>query len=152
MASFTAPSRASKTCQFSPGQQAASAEWWRCLPSSSPDCKTWEGFSHVILLYHFHLVTQTRLVVVPFLDRLPHGIFATRAPSRPNTIGLSVVRLVSVTGQVLHIENVDIVDGTPLLDIKPYVPQFDHYEVDRTGWMVAAGDNLAGKRSDDRFG
>ena len=111
-----------------------------------------EGFSHVILLYHFHLVTQTRLVVVPFLDRLPRGVFATRAPSRPNTIGLSVVRLVSVMRQVLHIENVDIVDGTPLLDIKPYVPQFDHYKVERTGWMAAAGDNLEGKRSDDRFG
>jgi tRNA (adenine37-N6)-methyltransferase len=111
-----------------------------------------EGFSHVILLYHFHRVTQTRLVVVPFLDRESRGVFATRAPSRPNPIGLSVVRLLSVEGNVLRIDNVDIVDGTPLLDIKPYVPQFDHYQVERTGWLASAGGNVEGMRSDDRFG
>ena len=109
------------------------------------------GFSHVILLYHFHRVTQARLSVIPFLDREPRGVFATRAPSRPNPIGLSVVRLLSIEGNVLHIENVDIVDGTPLLDIKPYVPEFDHHEVERTGWLEMARENVKEKRSDDRF-
>jgi tRNA (Thr-GGU) A37 N-methylase len=78
-------------------------------------------------------------------------VFATRAPSRPNPIGLSIVRLLSVEGNVLHIENVDILDGTPLLDIKPYVPAFDHHEVERTGWLEAAGESVKEKRSDDRF-
>jgi tRNA-Thr(GGU) m(6)t(6)A37 methyltransferase TsaA len=109
------------------------------------------GFSHVILLYHFHRVTQTRLSVIPFLDREPRGVFATRAPSRPNPIGLSIVRLLSIEGNVLHIENVDILDGTPLLDIKPYVPTFDHHEVERTGWLEMARENVKEKRSDDRF-
>lgn len=110
------------------------------------------GFSHVILLYHFHRVTQARLSVIPFLDREARGVFATRAPSRPNPIGLSIVRLLGVEGSVLHIENVDILDGTPLLDVKPYVPAFDHHEVERTGWLEAARESVVGKRSDDRFG
>jgi len=110
------------------------------------------GFSHIILLYHFHRVAQSKLVVVPFLDREPRGIFATRAPARPNPIGLSVVRLLSVEGNVLQIENVDIVDGTPLLDIKPYVPEFDHHEADRIGWLAPAKGQVRGKKSDDRFG
>jgi tRNA-Thr(GGU) m(6)t(6)A37 methyltransferase TsaA len=118
----------------------------------SDGLKDLEGFSHVILLYHFHRVTQVRLTVVPFLDRKPRGVFATRAPSRPNPIGLSIVRLLSIEGNVLHIENVDMVDGTPLLDIKPYVPVFDHHEAERTGWLAEASEAVKGKRSDDRFG
>jgi tRNA (adenine37-N6)-methyltransferase len=113
--------------------------------------KDLEGFSHMILLYHFHRVTQSRLVVIPFLDRHPRGVFATRAPTRPNPIGLSVVRLLGVEGNILQIENVDVVDGTPLLDIKPYAPEFDHYEVERTGWLAAASGRVAETRSDDRF-
>jgi tRNA-Thr(GGU) m(6)t(6)A37 methyltransferase TsaA len=109
------------------------------------------GFSHVILLYHFHRVTQARLTVIPFLDREPRGVFATRAPSRPNPIGLSIVRLLSIEGNVLHIENVDILDRTPLLDIKPYVPAFDHHEAERTGWLEMARENVKEKRSDARF-
>lgn len=110
------------------------------------------GFSHIILLYHFHQVTQTRLTVVPFLDRQTRGVFATRAPSRPNPIGLSTVRLLGVEGRVLHIENVDIVDGTPLLDIKPYVPAFDHQDAARIGWLAESKERIEDKRSDDRFG
>jgi tRNA-Thr(GGU) m(6)t(6)A37 methyltransferase TsaA len=110
-----------------------------------------EGFSHVILLYHFHRITQTRLVVTPFLDRRPRGVFATRAPSRPNPIGLSIVRLLGIEGNLLRIENVDVVDGTPLLDIKPYVPEFDHQPAERVGWLAAAKGQVKGKRSDGRF-
>jgi tRNA-Thr(GGU) m(6)t(6)A37 methyltransferase TsaA len=113
--------------------------------------KDLEGFSHIILLYHFHRITQVKLTVVPFLDRQPRGVFATRAPSRPNPIGLSIVRLVGVEGNVLHIENVDIVDGTPLLDVKPYVPKFDAYEANRTGWLELTEEKVEEKRSDDRF-
>jgi tRNA-Thr(GGU) m(6)t(6)A37 methyltransferase TsaA len=113
--------------------------------------KDLEGFSHIILLYHFHRTTQTKLTVVPFLDSEPRGVFATRAPSRPNPIGLSIVRLQRMEGNLLHIENVDILDGTPLLDIKPYVPAFDHHEAVRTGWLTAARGEVKRKRSDDRF-
>ena len=109
------------------------------------------GFSHIILLYHFHRVTQARLTVVPFLDHELRGVFATRAPSRPNPIGLSIVRLLGIEGNVLHIENVDIVEGTPLLDIKPYVPAFDHAEAERTGWLESTEERVEEKRSDDRF-
>jgi len=90
-------------------------------------------------------------VVIPFMDSEPHGVFATRAPKRPNPIGLSVVRLVSIEGNVLHIKNVDILDGTPLLDIKPYVPEFDQPAVERVGWLERAKGEVRGKRSDDRF-
>jgi tRNA-Thr(GGU) m(6)t(6)A37 methyltransferase TsaA len=94
-----------------------------------------EGFSHIILIYHFHLSKNYSLKVKPFLDDNLHGVFATRAPRRPNPIGLSVVRLVKVEGCILHIEDVDIVDGTPLLDIKPYVPEFDIHETQKIGWL-----------------
>ena len=80
--------------------------------------KDLEGFSHIILLYHFHRAREPKLVVTPFLDSEQHGIFATRAPTRPNPIGLSVVSLLRREGNILHIGNVDVVDGTPLLDIK----------------------------------
>jgi tRNA-Thr(GGU) m(6)t(6)A37 methyltransferase TsaA len=109
------------------------------------------GFSHIILLYHFHRVRQARLTVVPFMDDEPRGVFATRAPSRPNPIGLSIVRLLGIEGNLLQIENVDIVDGTPLLDIKPYVPAFDHNDAERIGWLEATGDRVKEQKSDGRF-
>ena len=116
-----------------------------------PGLKDLEGFSHILVLYHFHLARQYRLVVTPFLDCRPHGVFATRAPARPNAIGLSVLRLLSVRGTVLEVENVDIVDGTPLLDIKPYAPQFDHFEVERIGWLAGSAADVSSQRSDGRF-
>ena len=110
-----------------------------------------EGFSNIILLYHFHLITEASLRVVPFMDSEPRGLFSTRAPKRPNPIGISAVKLIKVEGATLHVENVDMVDGTPLLDIKPYVPEFDHYPVDRIGWLEKARSVVRKKRSDDRF-
>ena len=110
-----------------------------------------EGFSHLILLYHFHLVQEYRLTVTPFLDDQPHGVFATRAPKRPNPIGLSIVRLLKREGPTLYIKNVDILDQTPLLDIKPYVPDFDWNQVEKTGWLEKSRDRVEKKRSDDRF-
>jgi len=110
-----------------------------------------EGFSHIILLYHFHRSAGFDLQVIPFLDRKPRGLFATRAPRRPNPIGLSVVKLLDIQDGTLHIENIDIVDGTPLLDIKPYVPEFDGPAAARTGWLEEAGKNVSQARSDTRF-
>ncbi len=109
------------------------------------------GFSHVFLLYHFDRVSETRLTVVPFLDSQPRGVFSTRAPVRPNSIGLSVVRLVGIDGLTLHVENVDMLDGTPLLDIKPYVPDFDVHPADRVGWLAEAAKRVDDQRSDGRF-
>ena len=105
-------------------------------PSYVEGLKDIEGFSHLILLYHLHLVREFKLTVHPYLDDVPHGIFATRAPRRPNPIGLSIVRLVGVNGAQLEIQDVDVVDGTPLLDIKPWVPEFDVREGARIGWIA----------------
>lgn len=113
--------------------------------------KDLDGFSHLILLYRFHRSTGFELEVVPFLDDRPRGLFATRAPRRPNPIGLSVVELVRVDEGVLHIRNADILDGAPLLDIKPYVPEFDAAANVRAGWLEDAGKNAKNRRSDDRF-
>ena len=110
-----------------------------------------EGFSHIILLYYFHRSEGFKLRVVPFLDIRPRGLFATRAPRRPNPIGVSVVRLLGIEGGILRIENVDILDGTPLLDIKPYVPEFDLQTDIRTGWLEEVGKNVSNKKSDNRF-
>lgn len=121
------------------------------LPEFSEGLRDLEGFSHIILLYHFHRVQATKLVVIPFMDSQPHGVFATRAPKRPNPIGLSIVKLLSREGNTLHVENVDILDGTPLLDIKPYVPEFDRPAVESVGWLEQAKGEVQGKRSDDRF-
>ena len=113
--------------------------------------KDLDGVSHIILIYHFHLAEGCSLHVKPFLDDTPRGIFAVRAPKRPNPIGISVVRLERIEGTRLYISNVDVVDGTPLLDIKPYVPDFDGAEDVRIGWLADRAGRATGKRSDGRF-
>lgn len=120
-------------------------------PDYAGGLKDIEGFSHIILIYHFHLSEGYSLEVRPFMDDHLRGVFATRAPGRPNPIGLSVVRLVKVEGSTLHIEDVDIVDGTPLLDIKPYVPEFDIREVERTGWLSEKANKVHEVKADERF-
>jgi len=121
------------------------------FPEFTAGLKDLDGFSHVILLYHFHQVREVKLVVTPFMDPQPRGVFATRAPKRPNPIGLSIVKLLSIEQNVLHVENVDILDGTPLLDIKPYVPEFDHHPADRVGWLARAQGQVRRQKSDSRF-
>ena len=110
-----------------------------------------DGFSHLILLYHLHEVRGASLTVTPFLDSVPRGIFATRAPSRPNPIGLSVVKLIRIEGPILHVEDLDVLNGTPLLDLKPYVPEFDHRPDARIGWLERVKGNTNTTISDDRF-
>lgn len=113
--------------------------------------KDLDGFSHLILVYWFHLSQGFELRVTPFLDHEPRGLFATRAPRRPNPIGLSTVRLTRVEGPVLHLEDVDMVDKSPLLDLKPYVPEFDLRGEVRLGWLAGRTDRAGEVRADDRF-
>lgn len=94
-----------------------------------------EGFSHIIIVYYFHLSKNYSLNVKPFLNKELHGVFATRHPHRPNPIGISTVRLLGRKENVLKIKGVDVVDGTPLLDIKPYVQKFDERKNVKIGWL-----------------
>ena len=110
-----------------------------------------EGFSHIYLIFHFHLSRGYSLKVTPYLDNQLHGVFVTRAPARPNPIGLSIVRLIRREGATLYIRDIDIVDGTPLLDIKPYVPEFDTRKVERIGWLEKQVHKLHTTKDDGRF-
>ena len=121
------------------------------FPEYAEGLKDIEGFSYIILICHFHLSRGWSLEVKPFMDDQLHGLFATRAPARPNPIGISTVRLVRVEENILHIQDIDIVDGTPLLDIKPYVPEFDVRDVAKTGWLEKNLHKLSTSKDDDRF-
>ncbi|KGO35335.1 MAG: tRNA (N6-threonylcarbamoyladenosine(37)-N6)-methyltransferase TrmO [Desulfoprunum sp.] len=110
-----------------------------------------DGFSHIYMLYTFHQAQRTELSVVPFMDTVARGVFATRSPLRPNHIGLSIVEMVKVTANIVIIRGVDVLDGTPLLDIKPYVAAFDEVKVSRSGWMQASREEVSAMRSDGRF-
>jgi len=120
-------------------------------PEYSDGLKDLKGFSHIILLYHFHKSTKCALTVTPFLDSEKHGVFATRAPNRPNPVGLSIVKLLKIESNILYIENIDVLDETPLIDIKPYVPEFDRPSRVKTGWLETKKGNVFLKKSDDRF-
>jgi tRNA-Thr(GGU) m(6)t(6)A37 methyltransferase TsaA len=120
-------------------------------PEYSEGLQDLEGFSHLILLYHCHRANKFNLKVIPFMDSVSRGLFATRAPSRPNSIGLSIVRLVSRAENILKIREVDILDGTPLLDIKPYIEEFDVRRKTRKGWLENQVGKLQSTRDDSRF-
>ena len=111
-----------------------------------------DGFSHVWLIYVLHKTGKPRLRVKPFLDDHEHGIFATRSPARPNPIGMSLVSLLGIDGNKVRVGNIDVLDGTPLLDIKPYVPSFDQAESARIGWFDGKVDQAPTRRADNRFG
>jgi len=121
------------------------------FPEYVEGLKDLEGFSHIILIYHFHLARRGTLKVKPYMDNKLRGVFATRAPSRPNPIGVSIVRLIEIKGNILHIQDVDIIDGTPLLDIKPYVPEFDVRNVEKIGWLEKRVKKLHITKDDGRF-
>jgi tRNA-Thr(GGU) m(6)t(6)A37 methyltransferase TsaA len=113
--------------------------------------KDLEGYSHIILIYNFHLIKEASLEVIPFMDDKPRGVFSTRAPGRPNPIGISVVRLAGIEGNILQVEDLDIIDGTPLLDIKPYVPELDPRDVNGKGWLENKLNKLPNSKDDGRF-
>ena len=122
-------------------------------PEYEQGLKDLEGFSHVYLIYHFHLSSGYSLMIKPFMDSKDRGLFATRAPKRPNPIGISIVRVIDIDKNIIHIKDVDIVDGTPLLDIKPYVPEMGVGENEdiKIGWLENTIHNVETSRADDRF-
>src|ERR1035437_7089162 len=119
------------------------------LPEYAAGLRDLEGFERIWLVYWFDRAKPAELGVAPYLDTTPRGLFATRAPCRPNPIGLSCVRLLEGGGNILHVDGLDILDGTPLLDIKPYLPAFDALEAKRVGWCAEARGN--GTVADGRF-
>ena len=121
------------------------------FPEYAPGLKDVDGFSHIILIFHFHLSRGVSLTATPYLDNEEHGIFAIRGPSRPNPIGISTVRLIRIEKNILHIKDLDIIDGTPLLDIKPYVPEFDLHTEVKIGWLEKNVHKLPGMKDDGRF-
>jgi tRNA-Thr(GGU) m(6)t(6)A37 methyltransferase TsaA len=140
-----------KDMPIQPTGEASAPGWVEISPEFADGLRDLDGFSHLILIYHLHKALSPRLTVTPFLDEEPHGIFATRAPTRPNPIGLSVVKLVNIEGTVLRLASVDILDGTPLLDIKPYVPGFDAPDNVQIGWLEQAQARAKSTKSDSRF-
>lgn len=123
----------------------------KVFPEFAQGLKDLDGFSHVILIYHLHKGTGFNLLVIPFMDSVERGVFATRAPKRPNPIGMSVVKLNRIQDHTLHVQDVDILDGTPLLDIKPYVPEFDQHPAVRIGWLGRAKRRVRDAKADNRF-
>ncbi|HOG74596.1 MAG TPA: tRNA (N6-threonylcarbamoyladenosine(37)-N6)-methyltransferase TrmO [Candidatus Marinimicrobia bacterium] len=113
------------------------------FPEFDAGLKDLEGFSHIYLIYHFHRAGTARLQVKPFLQDIERGVFATRSPNRPNAIGLSIVELIRREGNILHIKGADILDGTPLLDIKPYIKRFDRIDNSRDGWQEEIDEQTA---------
>lgn len=116
------------------------------LPEHAEGLQDLDGFSHIYLIYHLHVAPHSKLVVLPFLDDVERGVFATRAPCRPNPIGISIVRLRRRQENVLFVEDVDVLDSTPLLDIKPYVAKFDRIDGARDGWHARVDPRTAESR------
>lgn len=124
----------------------------KILPEYKEGLKDLEGFSHITLLYHFHKIEGYELIVTPFMDTEKRGIFACKAPKRPNAIGVSTVKLISIQDDLLIVEEVDMLDETPLIDIKPFYPRYDNRFKVRTGWLEKNKNMPIEKlRSDDRF-
>lgn len=110
-----------------------------------------DGFEYLFLITHLHQVQNELLVVKPFLDECVHGVFATRAPARPNKIGISIVKLLKREGLILHIDGNDMLDGTPVIDIKPYVPDFDNRQTKRIGWYETKINRFQDTKADNRM-
>jgi len=110
-----------------------------------------DGFSHIYLLYRFHEAARTELLVRPFMDKEKRGVFATRSPLRPNHIGISIVKLQKIDGNNIYVNGIDVLDGTPLLDIKPYIEKFDAVKESTSGWLQASDEDIRKIRSDLRF-
>ena len=134
-----------------PTSENSASGYLEIYPKFIEGLKDLEGFSHIYLIYHLHKASQAKLTVTPFLDTATHGVFATRAPSRPNPIGLSLVKLGHISGNKIYVEQLDILDKTPLLDLKPYIPSFENGENIRTGWIDKNSKKVHKTKSDQRF-
>jgi len=148
---ISTPFQEPKGTPIQPKAAAGAMGTVKVFPEYCQGLQDLDGFSHIFLLYHFHHCQGFSLLVKPFLDEVPRGVFATRAPARPNPIGLSLVRLDRIERDTLHVREVDILDGTPLLDIKPFVPQFDTRDQARIGWLTDNLEKLKNMRDDGRF-
>lgn len=120
-------------------------------PKFSQGLQDLDGFSHMYAIYYFHKVKNWKPIVTPFLDDQERGLFSTRAPKRPNPIGISLMEIIGIDNNIIKVQNIDILDDTPLLDIKPYVPQFEPAENIRIGWLSDKIRNVENKKSDKRF-
>jgi tRNA-Thr(GGU) m(6)t(6)A37 methyltransferase TsaA len=125
--------------------------WAEIFPEYEEGLRDLEGFSHIYLIYHLNRSKSVKLTVKPFLQDVERGVFATRAPNRPNAIGLSIVELVRREGNILGLDGVDILDDTPLLDIKPYTAKFDWVETRRNGWQDEVSEEAARQRGKRGF-
>ncbi|RLD05758.1 MAG: tRNA (N6-threonylcarbamoyladenosine(37)-N6)-methyltransferase TrmO [Chloroflexi bacterium] len=134
-----------------PTSESSAEGYLEIHPEFIDGLKDLDSFSHIYLIYHLHEVHQGKLQITPFLDKEPHGIFATRAPSRPNPIGLSLVKLIRIEGNLIYVDEIDILNSTPLLDIKPYIPQFENTNEIRVGWLKKVREEIKTKNSDTRF-
>ena len=121
------------------------------FPEFQDGLRDLDGFSHIVLIYQFHHMGKGQLLVKPYLDTVERGIFATRSPRRPNPLGMTTVRLQRVDGNLLHVSGVDMLEGTPLIDIKPYLGDFDHHRPDKIGWYGATERRGQRVLADDRF-
>jgi len=129
------PWKKGEDCPIQPSRSDEAKGMIEVFPEFVKGLKDLEGFSHIYLIFHFHKSEGFSLTVKPYLDTVKRGVFACRAPRRPNQIGLSIVRLEKIEGNLVHIKDADMIDGTPLLDIKPYIPEFDRRTVIKTGWF-----------------
>lgn len=145
------PFKTIENMPIQPTADKSSEGWIEIYDEYSDGLADLDGFSHIYLLFYLHECNSYQLKVKPFLDTVERGIFATRSPARPNPVGLSVVTLMSVTGNILKIQGIDILDGTPLIDIKPFVPMFEDRTNVRTGWFSDKEKDLPGRFSDGRF-
>ena len=145
------PFKSLKEMPIQPTSDVSGSGIVEIYPEFVDGLKDLEGFSHIYLLYHFHKVNLSNLIVTPFLDREPRGIYATRAPSHPNPIGLSLVELARIENNLIYVERVDVLNETPLLDIKPYVPEFEHIQDVRIGWLERVKGQVRTQKSDARF-
>jgi len=144
-----------KTIENIPIQSVGAGEFDGVIelePELTEALQSLDGFSHIILLYNFHKVQDFKLKVKPFMDNMEHGIFATRSPKRPSPIGLSTVEILKIEGNKIYFKGADMLDGTPLLDIKPFFRQVDNRPDAISGWLDNKEEDLAVRtRSDDRF-
>ncbi|PUU91926.1 tRNA (N6-threonylcarbamoyladenosine(37)-N6)-methyltransferase TrmO [Halanaerobium sp.] len=145
------PFKGSEGTPIQPTAAGSAAGKIELLPEYQEGLKDLAGFSHLILLYHCHKAGKPSLTVKPFMEDKEHGIFSIRAPSRPNSIGLSIVQLEKIEDNILYIKDVDILDKTPLLDLKPYVPEFDRRDEVKIGWMEENINKLSSVKDDGRF-